>query len=188
MLLSCLILLVATQTEPAGPKTLAVDGPFKEPLSSVEFPVAAGPWKRAKVLQFSQAPPDHSITYQLRDDFGVVATATGFVFPNQYPLPDALDIHFDSILRDVAGIGRGFELVRKLTITFGEGAAALEARVGMFVFHGGVGKSEEQRAEQLYLMKHDTYWIQWRVSSTRDAPKDLGEKVFDLIQALIPPK
>ena len=116
----------------------------------------------------------------------LLITATGFVFPNQYPVPDALDVHFDSLLKEVSRTGPGFELVKKLTIKFGEGDGALEARVGMFLFRGGVGSSETQQVEQLYFIKRDTYWIEWRISSFPHSPTDLGGKVYDLIQGLLP--
>jgi hypothetical protein len=188
MLLTILVLIGATQAAPTQPKELAIEGPFKEPLSGVAFPVASGLWVRSRVLQFSDAPHhNHAISYELRRDKELLATATGFVYLNESPVPDALDVHFDETLSELSQRGRGFELIKKLTLTLGFGDKGFESRIGMFIFRGGVGNSSLLRAEELFLIKHDTYWIKWRVTGFGTWPAERMNQVLELVQNLLPP-
>jgi hypothetical protein len=195
MLLVTLFLGIASQAAPVRPAELQVEGAFKEPLSGIEFPTQQGDWTRSRILSYAEAPRlDHSVTYRLHHNVTGLTTATVYIFPNDSQTPDHLEVHFDSVLREVSTVGRGYEMVKKLSYTFDKDEVKHPSLVALFLFRGGVGRSEEPRLEYLLLMKEDSYWIKWRITTIGAVPETRTEsdtqldRILKLVQSFLPRK
>lgn len=187
------LLTLGLQTALTQPTEVRVQGAFVDPLSGIEFQTQRGDWERVRILSYGE-PPHYSATYRVRQGVTAVTTGTVVTFPATPPVPDQIEMHLEGVLEELSKIGRGYELVKKLSYTFQRGDVKHPALLALFLFRGGVGASEEPRMEYLFLMREKSYWVKWRFTTVgvqelaQSKSAQALEGILGLVQEMLPEK
>ena len=171
-------------------EAVTIDGPFREPVSQISFPVEFRGWSRYQVLCYPE-PAGYSVTYEIRAGGAVSAIATAYVYPNSSFWPQALEEHFRSTLEQLLATDEASEPVTERLLAAG-GQRCCDTWFGTMLFRRGRHESRVPQHQHepvisfLTVARKADYWFKWRVDVLASAPREVLEDMQELIDSVGP--